>query len=217
MTEGVNVLPRLSVFVVPHPDDEVLRVSGYVDVCLARGDEMLLLAVTNGGASVHARRKGWSREYEEHYRSLEQDAAWAWLTAGHGRVHRLHELDGGARQEVVTDAVRALDDPLRDVEFYSCAHWDAVGADAHPDHIATAQGVLAAQPRVSRYAQQVGTIVANTRPGTTYRPRPERLPEVAAAHRCYDGLAREKRPLELMWQQCVDTGYATRVNRPPAV
>jgi LmbE family N-acetylglucosaminyl deacetylase len=147
--------PRTTIVYSPHQDDETLRLSGYVSTAVARGDRLILVAVTDGEDTYLTNAWGWSAQMMKDSRILEQEHAWAALTQGRGTIIRLHLPDGGvaAQQQVITDKAVELNNQYGyDTENYVAA--DA--SDYHPDHRATVAGVRAANLRIVRTALDRG-------------------------------------------------------------
>lgn len=201
-----------SLFVVPHPDDDVIRHTATMITNANRGDRMILLSVTSGGAANNARLKGWSVPFEQNYRQAEQDAAFSHLTYGRGEVIRLRMMDQFARADVVRDAIlgviancAARSDPL---EVYVSAHWVPSGADAHNDHIAAAQGALQANPSYLRFGEHPTTFTAS---GVVVPvPAGEGYMDMAeSSHRVYNGLERQNPAGSATWTACINNNYAS--------
>ncbi|MGB7448834.1 MAG: PIG-L family deacetylase [Ornithinimicrobium sp.] len=127
--------------VSPHPDDETLRLSGYVSRVRERTERRLVLvAITDGGASNVARKMGWSPDYEREFRRAEQAAAWSALTGGKGEIIRCGLRDGAVTPEAVRDALAPLNN--KRAWFYLAAHEE----DYHPDHRAVVAGARLLDP-----------------------------------------------------------------------
>lgn len=156
--------PRTTVVVTPHPDDETLRLTGYIRVAAERGDRLILVAVTDGGASRVREQLGLTVGQLKAVRRAEQVASWSYLTDD-GEVIRL-DIDDGAvagRKAAVTARIKDLAVQYgATAEFYVAARLD----DAHPDHRATAEAVRDAGARVVRYARDP----ADPGAGAVYRP-----------------------------------------------
>ncbi|WP_192796565.1 PIG-L deacetylase family protein [Serinicoccus kebangsaanensis] len=126
----------MTYIVSPHPDDETLRLSGYVTWIRANDPHRLVLvAVGDGGGSKRARRMGWPPDYEKEYRRAEQAAAWSALTGGQGSILRLGMPDGNYAAKEVRDSLAPLVKP--DAHFVLAAHPD----DYHSDHLACVEGL----------------------------------------------------------------------------
>ncbi|MGB5951022.1 MAG: PIG-L family deacetylase, partial [Ornithinimicrobium sp.] len=133
--------------VSPHPDDETLRLAGYVTRLRERSSQRLVLvAISDGGASARARRMGWSPDYEREFRRAEQAAAWSALTGGTGQILRVGLTDGAVTAEDVRDALAPL--KTKGSHFYVAAHEE----DYHPDHRAVAAGVRLLNPPHMRFS-----------------------------------------------------------------
>lgn len=139
------------VVVAPHPDDEVLRLTGYVLQARDRGDDLVLVAVTDGEASG-ARPPSWSREHLVSVRTREQDTAWSLLTRGAGSVVRLGLPDGGLAENAVRDALRPVLDAHPGAVVAAASDVD----DEHPDHRVVARAVRGLAGAASRTARPPG-------------------------------------------------------------
>lgn len=147
--------PRTTIIFTPHPDDETIRLTGYASYAQARGDRLILVAVTDGSATYLTNCWGWTGQMMAESRTLEQDHAWAAVTKGTGTVIRLHLPDGNVAPStsVVTqeaDTLVAQYGPT--TEIYVAAD----STDAHPDHRATVAGVEASTAKVVRTALDRG-------------------------------------------------------------
>lgn len=129
---------RTTIIVAPHPDDEVLRGAGYVNFCAQRGDKLILLALTDGDATMMGPRDGLTPQEVAYRRRAEQAASWAALTYGSGQIVRKGYRDGAITQAGVRTALAAVvaDNPGAEV-YAACSPTDTT-----PDHINTAQGCL---------------------------------------------------------------------------
>jgi LmbE family N-acetylglucosaminyl deacetylase len=136
-----------TIIYAPHPDDETLYTAGYVDYCRRRGDKLILVAVTDGGASG-AKPADWTTADLMRVRAQEQTRAWDKLTGGKGMIIRMGLPDGGVSKASVTAMAESLEKIyVKDVvEHYVCGY----GTSVHPDHVATALGVKGALVRVPR-------------------------------------------------------------------
>ncbi|WP_374929307.1 PIG-L family deacetylase [Kytococcus sedentarius] len=129
--------PRGTIVVVsPHPDDETLRLAGYVLHARDRGDRLVLVAVTRGAASG-ARPASWSTDRLTRVRTAEQEAAWLALTGGLGEVRHLDLPDGELTDDAVRLALRPVLEPLGDAVVASASHHE----DEHADHRVVARVV----------------------------------------------------------------------------
>lgn len=174
-------MTRTTVVYSPHPDDETLRLTAYaLFAANQRGDNMILVAVTDGGATGVRHRLGLTERQTEIARAAEQSAAWAYLTGGRGEVVRLGIKDGqvntASNRRRISDTARQFEQSIgsANVEHYVAAH----PTDGHSDHLAVVRAVSESGARVVRYARaadQVG--------GTKY--------DVAASDRWSAGRATE--------------------------
>lgn len=157
---------RVTVVYSPHPDDETLRLTGYVGTAVARGDHVILVAVTDGEATGLTRLWGFRHSQMADMRKAEQEHAWLWITKGRGTVVRLGIPDGEVtgHKAQITEVARELETVYKDrnVEHYVAAH----ATDASPDHRSTVAAVRDARPRVVRYSHEPG----GTRAGARYLP-----------------------------------------------
>lgn len=139
---------RTAVVYAPHPDDEVLRLTGLVTAARQRGDRLVLVAVTDGGSSAVGRTRHWDAERVRRVRSEEQARAWAALAGGDAAVIRLGHADGAVRAREVRSAARTLDTRYGPwVTHYAACH----PGDRHRDHVAVAKGVAGVRPDAVRY------------------------------------------------------------------
>lgn len=140
---------RTTIVYSPHPDDETLRLSGYVTFCAARGDRLILVAVTDGGSTGLIKEWGWTSPMMMAHRKLEQENAWTAASNGTGQIIRLGISDGSvsANVSVITAKAVELDKQYGpDVEHYAAC----TDSDYHPDHKAVITGLRAAPVRVIR-------------------------------------------------------------------
>jgi LmbE family N-acetylglucosaminyl deacetylase len=110
------------VVVAPHPDDEVLGAGGAIATLAARGTRILLVAVTDGEASVPDRVEELRR-----VRPLESARAAATLGTTPYATYALRLPDGQVRAEDVEVALVLLLEP-GDLVLAPWSH------DGHPDH-----------------------------------------------------------------------------------
>lgn len=130
--------PPVTYVVSPHPDDETLRLTGYLLRLRGRigpDHEIHLIAVSDGGGSAQARRLGWPVEREQEHRRSEQAAAFSALTGGRGAITRLGLADGHVTREDVVVGVRPL--ARRAARFVVAAHPE----DYHDDHQAVVEAM----------------------------------------------------------------------------
>lgn len=124
------------VVVSPHPDDETLRLSGYVLHARDRGDHLVLVAVTRGAASGAA-PASWSAERLEAVRSAELEDAWAALTGERGTITHLELPDGGLTESAAAEALSPVLEEHPDAVVAAACATD----DDHPDHRVVARVV----------------------------------------------------------------------------
>jgi LmbE family N-acetylglucosaminyl deacetylase len=160
---GQAATPITTVIVTPHPDDEVLRLTGYVRHAAHRGDRLILVAVTDGGATGIRTKLGLSVDQLKAVRRAEQAAAWSYLT-DHGDIIRLGLEDGDvpAHKDLITSRLKELAGQYPGAQFYVAARLD----DFHADHRAVAEAVRDTGARVVRYSRAA----TDTGNGTVYRP-----------------------------------------------
>ena len=165
---------RTTVVYSPHPDDDMLRLSAYINFAADRGDRMILVAVTDGGASGVRTALGFTVPQFEAVRRAEQAAAWSYLTRGKGEIIRLGLPDGGVTGAPITAVARSLEGP--GVEHYVAAN----AADYHRDHQATVAAAKNAGLATVRTARPVGATN-----GSLYTVPSSRLWDVARASAAY--------------------------------
>lgn len=140
---------RTTIIVSPHPDDEVLRGAGYANYATHRGDRMILVAMTDGGATSMGSRFYLSRSQVEHRRRNEQELAWSMLTHGKGEVIRMGLPDGAVTYDAALAAMQRIVAQYPGAEIYVAAHpWDG---SASPDHIPIWQACRDSGATVVRY------------------------------------------------------------------
>lgn len=146
---------RTTIIYTPHPDDETLRLSGYASYAQARGDRLILVAVTDGGSTYLTQDWGWTPQMMMDHRIVEQTHAWSAVTKGLGQIIRLRITDGDVPNHTaqITAMAQQLDAQYGpNVEHYVAAD----DSDYHPDHRATVAGVRAAGVLVIRTALDRG-------------------------------------------------------------
>lgn len=192
---------RTTVVYSPHPDDDVLRLAAYVSFAADRGDRMILVAVTDGGASGVRTRLGFTVPQFEAVRRAEQAAAWSYLTHGEGEIIRLGLPDGGVTGAPITATARSLEGP--GVEHYVAAN----AADYHRDHQATVAAVKDAGVAVVRAARPVGYTG-----GTVYTVPADRVWDVARASAAYREVGWVS--VSSSFADLASAGYVSRVGQP---
>lgn len=153
--QAVTAPQRVTVIYSPHPDDETLRLSGYISFAAARGDKLILVAVTDGGGTSLVRAWGWTPEAMMGHRRLEQNIAWSALTKGRGEIIRLGLTDSGVatKSAVITakaNELQALYGPT--VEHYVAARDN----DVLEDHRSVVKAVRASTAKIVRVSQEPG-------------------------------------------------------------
>jgi LmbE family N-acetylglucosaminyl deacetylase len=132
---------RTTVVYAPHPDDETLRLAAVVTAARQRGDRLVLVAVTDGGASSLGPARGMSAAQVAGVRTAEQAAAWAALAGPDAPVVRLRWADGAVRAAALPGVARALDARYGpDAHHVAACH----AGDGNRDHVAVAVGLAAA-------------------------------------------------------------------------
>lgn len=138
--------PARIVVVAPHPDDEVLGAGGLLAAASERGTEIVLVAVTDGGACFGVDWRGAADVTAlEERRIRETEHALAVLLAPSAPVPRIVRL-GLPDQRVAAhedDVRQALEAILIAGDVCLFPH----RADGHADHEATARAALAACTR----------------------------------------------------------------------
>lgn len=186
--------------VSPHPDDETLRLTGYVTRLRERTrGRLVLVAIGDGGASSRARKMGWSPDYEREFRRAEQAAAWSALTGGTGEIIRVGLWDGTYTAEQVRDALIPLNN--KRARFYVAAHEQ----DYHPDHRAVVAGVRLLDPAHARFSLSP----LMTGQGKTYRPSESSVDGASIAAAAYQNFGHLSVPTE--FRALAKAGYRSRV------
>jgi len=124
-----------AVIVAPHPDDEVLASGGLLAMLAARGDQPLVVGVTDGDAS-HPGSARWTPEKLAAFRHREALAGLDQLGVRPQSYLRLSVPDGRVHQHQA-QLIESLIQVLRP-EDRVLSTWTA---DGHPDHEATARAV----------------------------------------------------------------------------
>lgn len=129
---------RRVVVVAPHPDDEILACGALLHLVAQRGDQPLIVAVTDGEAS-HPGSPAWPPARLRAARASETVAALACLGIDAPRLVRLGIPDGGVRA-AEPDLGRRLAQQFAagDIVITTWRH------DGHPDHEACARSCMAA-------------------------------------------------------------------------
>ena len=201
---------RATIVWSPHPDDETLRLTAYTQIAQKHGDLMVLVAVTDGGASDVCRQIFTYRVECEEARALEQQNAWhanTWFTTP-STIVRLKLPDGGVSSaDVKANAERIIRQYLD--AGYSVENYVAASVkDAHPDHVATARGV---------YAGALGTVVRNAKgPDATsggWQYQPEDLAAAVDADEAYAGIGWKSTPalFAALRTNCPNNGYCSHI------
>jgi LmbE family N-acetylglucosaminyl deacetylase len=165
--------PYTTVIHAPHPDDETIRLAGYVTgACLARGDRLVLVAWTDGDGTYLVDKWGWTREKMARERAKEQEEAWRILTNGTGTVLRIGQRDGAVEQETVRAVSRLLSQVWPGCEQYTACH----PTDPHVDHREVAYGVREGALGVVRHGRY-----PDEGPGHVYRANLARARAAGAA------------------------------------
>jgi LmbE family N-acetylglucosaminyl deacetylase len=194
---------RTTIVYSPHPDDETLYLSGYVTFCRNRGDRLILVAVTDGGAS-NARPADWSVEDLMAVRRHEQHEAWRSLTGQVGSVYRLGIPDGeiAAHAQTITNYAEALERAWdTSVEHYVAGNYQSSQSE---DHQAVANAVKAAGVTVARFA-----LVPGSTSGTAYAPPTDRVDECLEAWNVYRAFGQIS--VKSMFDALKASGYTSHI------
>lgn len=206
-----------SLFVVPHPDDDVIRLTAVMIRNALRGDRCILLSVTSGGTANNARLKGWSSEFEKEYRAAEQASAFAFLTFSKGQVIRLRMMDKESTPDVVEDAIKGIMATTAargdSLQVYVASHYNSNNNeyDQHNDHISAAQGAIAANPSYLRFAEE--PVTGFTTPSERINVSATYMPHAESALRVYEGL--ERTPQNIIFNTLVANNYQTSLVTKP--
>lgn len=166
---------RTTYVLSPHPDDEMSRFAHYVIVAADRGDRIVLIQDTDGGATGVQYRLGLSSAETTRLRYMEQENALNMLTHGRGEIVRLGQPDGGANWETTLAGVRDLmGTPAKGKELYVATwhhdHAESHSSDLHHDHVAAVKAArqIAADGHTVRYGRHPGSKYTR---GTSYYVR----------------------------------------------
>lgn len=149
MTTPAQAAGRTTLIVTPHPDDEVLRGAGYANWATHRGDRMVLIAMTDGGATKMGPRDGLTRSQVETRRKAEQTLAWSMLTHGRGEIYRAGLPDGAVTYSGALQVMRNVVKKYPGADVYVAAH--PLDGPASPDHIPVWQACRDSGAAVVRY------------------------------------------------------------------
>lgn len=130
--------PARTVVVAPHPDDESLATGGLIAQLIADGNEVHVVAVTDGEAAYS---RDDARELSPRRRQ-EQGSALVELGVPAAHVHRLHLEDSGIAKD--EDRLTELLFELLDDGSHIVAPWRR---DVHPDHEACGRAAYVAAQR----------------------------------------------------------------------
>ena len=124
-----------TIVVVPHPDDEALAVGGLIAHQRARGREVVVVAVTDGGAAY----PDWNGIDLARVRRREQLDALHQLGVGRHAVHRLGVPDGDVSRHIdeIATALCEILTPGDTLVAPAVFDW-------HPDHEACGRAATAA-------------------------------------------------------------------------
>jgi LmbE family N-acetylglucosaminyl deacetylase len=114
--DPLDLPPGPVLVVAPHPDDETLGCGGLIAACVARGDRVHTLFVTDGGAS-HPNSRAWDRQRLARQREAEATEALHRLGAGDEPRTFLGLPDGAMPPEgsaAREDALQSVGAILRD-------------------------------------------------------------------------------------------------------
>lgn len=140
---------RLTIIVAVYPGDELLRMAGYISVCKARGDTLVLVGCSRGEASS-VRPSNMSKNEFAIARETEQAKGWRELAGDKAGYVQLGLPDGNlsAHKTEITAEVASWADKAAAVEIYVCSRADETSADRR----AVAEAVVAANPKITRFA-----------------------------------------------------------------
>ena len=136
--DAAALIPARLVVVAPHPDDEILATGGLIRLVADAGRPVLIVAVTDGGAS-HPSSTRWPAGQLPAVRRTESERALARLETPDVRWLRLGIGDG-----TVAAAEEELAHRLPEIAGTGdvlVSPWDL---DGHPDHEAVARATAAA-------------------------------------------------------------------------
>lgn len=199
---------RTTIIYAPHPDDETLYLGSYLTLCRARGDRLVLVAVTNGGASG-AKPDGWNVSELEGIRKWEQQSAWRNLTGKtSSSIVRMNLPDGGG-EAALRDPVHAKAEELQaqfetdsTVEHYAACN---NGRSQGVDHDATALGLRDAIVSIRRFANR-----CTDTGGTIYTPANDTaLNYMQLADSSFEAFGHKS--VAQFWQDYRASGYTNRI------
>lgn len=211
-SETLSGGPIITVIYAPHPGDEVLFLSGYVQHALARGDQLILVSMTDGeAASLYSGIPVSSGPPPTAYadtvlgavRLADQEEGWSALTDGNGTIQHLHLPDWLSREadgvNIIKNTAETLNALGPSVEHYACAH----PTHTHRDELVLVEGLKAASGlgvvRFSRSVFETG--------GTKYLPGEERLPALMHAWRAHESAGHKINVKH--WEQVLARGFVS--------
>lgn len=190
---------------VPHQDDDVIRLSAYMIMMADRGDTPAMIQATDGSATRVGDTLNLSPARIAQLRYREQSHAWDWLTDGRGTgaIHRLGLPDGGGLGLTDTIYQRTSETlwsmPGAQKELYVATlypeHPLARREDDHPDHIACARAAqrMAGDGVTVRYALHPKAAPG----GYSYTVPPEKRWRVEGAVAAYTVIGNRSTPSSL--------------------
>lgn len=194
---------RTTIIWAPHPDDETLYLAGYIGVCRKRGDQLILVAVTDGGASG-AKPSSWTVEDMMRVRREEQNRAWRSLAGADAPVIRMGLPDGGIDADRVMNLAASLEKIyLNDapVEHYVGGSTQSTQS---PDHLAVAYGVKNAGVAICRGSKMPSDTTSG---GSVYFP-----PNITDAKNAHDSyLAFGHKSVSSQFALLKSSGYKSRI------
>lgn len=194
---------RTTVIYAPHPDDETLYLAGYVTYAANRGDRLILVAATDGGASS-MKPSYWTVDDLTRVRRMEQEAAWRALT-GQDYIIRIGSPDSADpdlahKISVIASAMEATYGS--DVEHYAAC---CDGRSQGVDHDAVALGLRSAGVRVARFS-----LIPGSTGGTVYKPPTSvKLADCVTADQAYRAFGH--RSVGALFTKLRDSGYTSRI------
>lgn len=135
-TNAASTAQKTTIVFSPHPDDETLRLAGYINRAAAAGDKMILVAASDGEGTGVVKAWGANKYNLADLRAAEQTFAMRELTKNRNvQIIRMHQPDG----KISATAVRDMAKKLNASNVRMICACDVT--DIHPDHRAVAQGL----------------------------------------------------------------------------
>lgn len=195
-----------TIIVSPHPDDELARGAGYITHATARGDHLVLLALTDGGATGQGPREGLSTAQVEQRRAAEQTGAWSALTRGRGVIVRAGLPDGAITAAATEHAVRGVLAAYPGAEVYVAARPDDHGSD----HQQACAGAANSGAAIVRYMRRPDLPGGGT---AIYHPPAGALQDCHDALQAYWWTLGPRSFVGSIRDEMIRHGYRTRVTR----